>query len=322
MSAPRTVAVTGATGFLGRHAVAALAAQGWQVRLLARRQALPADWQAFNPVVVPGALDQPDALAALVRGAEAVLHMAGLIKARNREEFLRVNKAGTQALAEAVRRHAPGAHFLQVSSLAAREPQLSDYAASKRAGEDAAVAIIDPGHLSIVRPPAIYGPGDRETLIFFQLARQRLIPLLGASTARMAVIHVEDAARALAAQLAAPASGATAYALADDHPAGYSWQQILAAAAAAVGNTRPRYWQVPAGLLRVGAQATGGIGKLLGQPGMMTPGKLRELLHQDWSVHASERLPHALPAPQYTVAAGFAATARWYVQAGWLAPNG
>ena len=315
--AGRVVAVTGATGFLGRHAVAELAARGWQVRALVRSQPIHPLWKDLEPEIVLGALGDTGALRRLVTGADAVLHIAGLIKARDEAEFMAVNRDGTRALAETVRDHAPQAQLLAVSSLAAREPQLSGYSASKRAGEEVAFEVLGRARVSVIRPPAIYGPGDRETLVFFQLARHRVIPLLGGPAARMALIHVQDAAAVLAGRLAAGPSGQV-QAIADDRPAGYGWQEILAAGAAALGTRDPHYLRVPAGLLK-GAGAIGGpLARLAGQPAMLTAGKVRELLHEEWGLHPTELWREPGRSPIYGLADGFAATARWYREAGWL----
>ena len=313
----RLVAVTGATGFVGRHAVAELARQGWRVRLLARSEPAHALWHALHPEVVLGSLQQPAALQRLVQGADAVLHLAGAIKARNEQEFFAINRDGTANLAQAVQQTAPEAHFLHVSSLAAREPHLSGYAASKHAGEVAAFEALGAHRVSIIRPPAVYGPGDRETLVFFQLARQRLIPLLGSPTARIALIHVHDVARALAAQLQMPPSGCI-QGLADDSPQGYSWREILTAAATAVGNNRPRFVQMHPWLLQGIGQTAGVAARLMGQAAMFNPGKLRELLHEDWSAPADTLLKSTASKPQYTLLEGFRTTAEWYRQARWL----
>ena len=315
-STGKTVAVTGATGFVGRHAVAALAARGWRVRVLARSEPAHPLWRGLNPEVVLGALDDGPALERLVHGTDAVLHLAGAIKARDTAAFMQVNRDGTAALVAAVQRAAPDAHFLHVSSLAAREPQLSGYSASKQAGEAAVTQQLAPRQFSVLRPPAVYGPGDRETMVFFQLGAQPVIPLLGRPSARIAVIQVEDAVAAFASRLAAGPSGAIQY-LADDQPAGYSWRQILQAAADATGNARPRYVQVPRPLLKgLGSAASVGAG-LLGKAAMFNAGKLRELLHEDWSVNPAE-LFRPSPPPRYGLVEGFRSAAAWYRQAGWL----
>ena len=296
-------AVTGATGFLGAHLVRALHQAGFAVRALARRDPSAPGWGDEAPEVIPGTLDDEAALARLVDGAEVVVHAAGAIKAANRQAFMAVNRDGTARLAGL----AGGARFLLVSSLAARHPEVSAYAASKRAGEDAAAGLIAPERLTIVRPPAIYGPGDRETLAIFKAAAASpFLPVLSGD-ARLALVHVEDAAAAVAGLAQAGAPGV--WALADERPAGYGWREILAAAAEAVGR-RPALPDTPAWLLpslcRLGAAA-----------GLVSPAKVGELLHKDWSVAHDELAPD-IPAPRFGLKEGFASSVAWYRQAGWL----
>lgn len=317
MSAGLTVAVTGATGFLGRHVVAALATRGHAVRLLARREPLDGSWGGLVPEVVLGSLSDHASLARLVDGADAVLHLAGAIKARDDAEFLTVNRDGSRALAEAAAATASIRHFVHVSSLAARHPELSGYAASKRASEDVVFAALGRDRVSVIRPPAIYGPGDRETLVFFQLASRRLVPLPGSARARISLIHVHEAARLLADCLSEAPSGRV-QAIADGKADGYGWREILDAAADAVGNRAPRYFSVPGGLLRGIGGSVGALASFFGQSGMVNAGKIRELLHEDWSVPEEQlrRSPDGGTGP--ALSAGFAATAVWYRQAGWL----
>lgn len=312
----RRVAVTGATGFIGRRLLPQLAAAGWRLRILVRRD--PADllWGDLDIDVVQGDLNDADACRRLVDGADAVVHLAGLIKAARREDYLRANRDGTRQLAEAVA--ATAAPLLLVSSLAAREPRLSDYAASKRAAEQAAQSVLGE-RVSVLRPPAVYGPGDRETLAFFRLAALRWVPLLGDPAALSAVIHVDDLCAALVRLLDLPPSGAVQTA-SDGRPAGYSWRQIMEAAVAAIG-TRPRgYVQVPRALLGTVALA-GDLGRRLGRPNMLNSDKCRELRHLDWAIPAHERLVLAGWTPRYGLAEGFADTVRAYRSLGWLPPR-
>ena len=218
-------ALTGATGFLGRHVAQALHEAGWRLRVLARSDAAPDGLASYEPQVVAGRLGDPPALERLVEGAQAVVHAAGLIKAATRADFLRINAEGAAAVAGATAQSAPDARFILVSSLSAREPSLSAYAASKAAGEAAVRAVLAPERLTIVRPPAIYGPGDRETLALFQAAASLpMLPLLGGAQARIAVIHVADAAAQIAALASQPCDGRT-WALADGRPEGYGWRE-------------------------------------------------------------------------------------------------
>lgn len=309
--------MTGATGFLGRHVVEALEARGCKLRLLARREPIAAGLGGTAPDVVLGALDDAAALRRLVEGADAVLHLAGAIKARSDEAFMQVNRDGTRALAEAIAEVAPSAHLVHVSSLAARHPELSGYAASKRASERVAFEVLGEANVSVIRPPAIYGPGDRETMVFFELAANRYIPLLGKPSARISLVHVADAAALLAVRATSSPTGKV-QAITDACPDGYHWKQILEAAAVAVGNRTPTYFQVPPGLLRGIGGGAGAIAKLIGKSDIISSGKIRELLHEDWSVPEAELLREPAALPQHSLAEGFASTAHWYREAGWL----
>lgn len=309
------VAVTGATGFIGRHLTAALVQAGWRVRLLLRREPSGAEWRQSTPEVVAGSLDNEAALARLVEGADAVIHLAGLIKAARRADFFAVNAQGVARIAQATKRLSPGAHFLLVSSLAAREPSLSDYAASKRAGEAAALDAMG-ARTTVLRPPAVYGPGDRETLRFFQVARWPRVPLLGGPDARAALIHVRDVARLLVTLVALTPQGQV-LAAADAQPQGYRWDELLGAAARAVGNPTPRFVQAPQGLLR-GIAWVGDVARLGGSAAMLNSQKLRELRHADWGVSAAELARPEGWSPQFEIETGFADAVAWYRSAGWL----
>ncbi|MDZ4375908.1 MAG: SDR family NAD(P)-dependent oxidoreductase [Phenylobacterium sp.] len=309
---PRRAAVTGATGFLGRQVVKVLADQGWTVRVLSRRDPIEPLWRGVELEVVPGDLGDSRALDAVCDDAQVVIHAAGLVKARDRATFDAVNAAGARMVAMAALR-ADTPHVVLVSSLSAREPGLSHYAASKRAGELAmAEVLVD--RLSIIRPCAIYGPGDRELLPVFQAAaRSPLLPVPD-DAARVAMIHVEDAAHQTAAVAAAQPTGRT-HALCDSRLDGYSWRELMAAAAIAC-DAAPRLAPVPRALLQA-VGITNDFTMLLGRTAMLSSAKVRELLHRDWSVSADERYP-ALPSPRFTLMDGFADTVAWYRTAAWM----
>jgi len=304
-------ALTGATGFLGRALCDTLASRGWSLRVLSRADADPPP----GADVVVGRLADSDALERLAEGASLVIHVAGLVKARTPAGFAPVNVHGACLMAEAAASRAPDARFVLISSLSARAPHLSAYAASKAAGEAAVRKVLPPERLTVVRPPAIYGPGDRETLALFRsVARLPVLPSPGPASARLAMIHVADAARQIAELAERPAAGAT-WALADARPRGYGWREILDQAASAVGS-RPRVLPTP----RAAILAIGAAGSLLGRIGpaqIMTLGKAREALHGDWGVRPEE-LPADLPPARFDLATGFADAVGWYRNQGWL----
>lgn len=257
-----------------------------------------------------GDLGDEAALGRLCDRADLVIHNAGLVKARSRAAFDAVNVAGARRVALAAAR-AP--HTLFVSSLTAREPHLSHYSASKRAGE-AAMAEVLGDRLTIARPCAIYGPGDRELLPVFQAAAiSPVLPLLS-GVAKVAMIHVEDAARQVAA-LAAAQPLRRPVALCDSRIDGYAWRELMAAAARACDRT-PRFAAVPKGLIHA-IGITNDFTLLLGRTPMLTSAKARELLHPDWAVAPGE-LAGGTPAAIYDLESGFSATVAWYRAAAWM----
>ena len=309
----RLAAVTGATGFLGGRLVPALIGAGWTVRALSRREPDPAAWEGAAPEIVRGDLDDPSALGRLCDGATVVIHGAGLIKARDLAAFLAVNEAGSARVAQAAKD--AGARLLAISSLAAREPALSDYAASKAAGEAAARGVFGDA-LSVLRPPAIYGPGDRETLGLFRLAAtSSLMPLPGDPAARLALAHVDDVCAQVLHLLDTPMPGT--WTVGGARPEGYAWREVFETAAQVFGR-RIDFIPVGMGVLKAAGVLSELGGRITGRPAIFGRGKVRELLHTDWSVSAAEQAPNAPPA-RYDLATGFAATAAWYRAAGWLA---
>jgi uncharacterized protein YbjT (DUF2867 family) len=311
------VAVTGATGFLGRHLVRTLAQDGWTPRVLVRRDPIHPLWRDLEVEVVAGDLKTPGALDRLAHGAEVVIHVAGLIKAATLEGFNVVNRDAARDAALAAKAANPqkgGARFILVSSLAAREPQLSNYAASKRAGEDA-VREAYPEAL-IVRPPAIYGPGDTETLPLFELAaKSPILPVLSPD-ARVAMIHVHDAAKKLSDYCRNPIQGLVE--LSDVRRDGYTWTEIMSAAGSVMG-ANPRLIRLPDKALTLAGTLADAWSSASNTPLVFGSGKVKELLHADWSL-SSAPMSEGVPSV-FGLIDGFAHTVDWYRTEGWLPKN-
>jgi 2-alkyl-3-oxoalkanoate reductase len=315
----RTVAVTGATGFIGQHVVRRLRADGWQVRVLTRR-AVDTSLLGAEVEAVRGDLDDRGSLQRLLDGVDAVVHVAGLIKARTREEFFRSNAEAVGRLAEIAAAAPAPPRFVLMSSLAARAPHISDYAASKLAGEEALLAAGDALRWSILRPPAVYGPGDRATLFFFQFVGRGIGPLLGAAGARLSLIYVEDLANAVGALLAeaklAEPGGAGLIAEVDDGQGGYSWREMIETAADAFGR-RVRMVRVPMAI----PYGLGLLNQALAHVGYtptLTPGKVREFYHRDWVCDPGPIMARTAWQPAVPLRQGFISTIAWYRQQGWL----
>lgn len=303
MTGSLTVALTGATGFVGGATLNLLLARGHRVRALTRRPQ-PArtgvEW-------IDGSLDRPDRLLALATGAEAVLHLAGVVSGTP-DAFTRGNVDGTRhLLAAAAAAGVP--RFVHVSSLAAREPALSVYGRSKDAAETLVRA--SDRDWSIVRPPGVYGPGDTEMRDVFRMAKLGIVLL--PPDGRLSVIHVDDLARLLIVLVEQPGVQETLEC--DDGTAGgYSHRDFAAMVGAAVGRT-PTALPVPAFVLKAAAR----LDVLVRRDGAkLTPDRAAYLSHVDWTASPASRPPSALWTPSIPTPAGLAATAAWYRTRGLL----
>jgi nucleoside-diphosphate-sugar epimerase len=312
----KLAAVTGATGFVGTRLVRSLVEAGWSVRILTRRMPTAVLTPNAPIEIVLGDLSDGDALRRLVTGADAVIHVAGIIRARHRAEFFTANVDGTAALVAALDAAARNTRLIHISSLAAREPRLSPYCASKRGGEDVVERIAGRQPVTIFRPPAIYGPGDTEILPMFKAASAGFCPYPGSKGARVSLIHVDDFAAAIVRSAEAPSLPDLRYEIDDGHPDGYSWPELGAILQATVGR-RVR-------LLRVARPAMVGVACLVelhrrlgGALTVLCLDKLAELYHPDWAVHGP-RFPGWQP--RFDLASGFSDTVNWYRVKGWLDP--
>lgn len=298
------LAVTGATGFVGGHLLAE-AASGHAITALTRRP----QPERVGVAWVEGDLADRDALAMLVAGADAVIHVAGVLNAPDEAGFEAGNVAGTAALLAAA--EAAGVpRLVFVSSLAAREPGLSLYGASKARAE--ALVAASPLATTIVRPPAVYGPGDRETLDLFRMARLGLVLL--PSSGRLSVVHAADLARLLLALAAAPAAPAGPLEPDDGVPNGWSQAHFAHLLGDAVGR-RVFPLAVPPALLRLAAGADRLIRK---QRAKLTPDRVSYFRHPDWVSVPARAVPRELWQARIPTPFGLRETALWYRKAGWL----
>lgn len=298
------LAITGGTGFVGSHLIAQAVAAGHEVRALTRRPQPAMEGVSWSE----GALDRPDSLAALVHGCDAVVHVAGVVNG-DRNAFIQGNIAGTENMVAAaaqvgVRR------FIHISSLAAREPQLSTYGWSKSVSEEPVIAAgLD---WTIIRPPAIYGPGEREMFELFRVARWHVVPLPPCS--QLSVIHVADLCRLILSCLEQGSSFARTYEPDDGREGGWSAKDFAHAIGNAVGS-RVVPLIVPKRLLMLGARADRLIRR---GKATLTADRAAYLSHPDWTAAPHAHPPHELWQAEIPTAIGLAETAAWYRAQGWL----
>lgn len=303
-----TLAITGATGFVGSAVLDVALAQGHQVRALARRECAPRPGVTW----VRGDLADSAALAALVAGADAVIHVAGLTNTPDPAAFEDANVTGTANVMDAM--EAGGLRRLVfVSSLAAREPRLSAYGASKARAE----VLVEASGLdwTMVRPPAVYGPRDSDMLDLFRSAKWGVVPLPpGGATS---IIHADDLAGllvALAASHAAP-TRKKIYEPDDGREGGWSHQELAQAIGRAMGRGRVFAPHLPRGVLEAAAAAD----RLLrGDRAKLTPDRVGYMAHPNWVSRSDRRVPPGIWQAAITGDEGLKATAQWYKREGWL----
>lgn len=344
-----TLLVTGASGFVGSEVVAAALAAGHRVRALVRATSDTRKLDALPDTLAPtrgegrvrgqlatasaalhespprvelvyGDVTNRDSVRAAMAHVSAVIHVAGLVKAANEAAFARVNRFGAEVVASEAAA-AGVARFILVSSLAARGPDallhpVSAYGRSKLAGEIAVRAALgSTPALVIVRPTAIYGPGDRELLPSFQLAHRGLrVVLKGGGV--LSMLHVRDLAVGLVGLVGRMEVADLAGTTFDVSDGGlYSWIDLVSAIAAAVGR-QGTLLELPLGLFRLAAAITDGVAAITRRPQVFGRDKLAEM-QGSWSADPSPFWRAAGEAPR-SLAEGLADTVASYRAVGWL----
>ncbi|MFW6051753.1 MAG: NAD-dependent epimerase/dehydratase family protein [Myxococcota bacterium] len=319
------VLVTGATGFLGSHLSELLVNEGHQVKALVRKTSKTDLLESIGAELHLASLEAGEGLDEAVQDVDAVVHGAGLVKARTPEEFHAVNAQGARNLVEAVRRMRPGVQrFVHVSSLAAHgfraredeEPQpLTNYGRSKRAGEQAVLEAAGDIPVTVIRPPAIYGPRDTEMFNFFKMIKSRTKVFLGSAQNRLSLIYGPDCARAIHA------------ALTTDHPSGrtyfvedgrcYTQEEFARAVEEALG-VRAVPVKLPIWVVAGAAWCSEAYGKVANRAVMLTRDKLNELRHPDLTCEGGEIRRELGWEPEVQLEEGARRTAQWYREHGWL----
>jgi len=275
------IALTGATGFIGSAIARKLVKSGWRVRALVRPPLRQARLKGISIQWVHGTLENVEHLDSLVGDADAVVHCAGVVRGITEVDFYPVNVEAVSRLAQIAATRSPAPRFLLISSLAAREPNLSAYAGSKRRGEIALSQIAGALAWSVLRPPAVYGPGDRAMLPLFRLMQRGIAPLLGRNDARFSLLYVEDLAEAVIKWLVSESRENRVFELDDGHPRGYSWGEVAETFERLRGKSAFRFHvsELP---MNAVAKLNQIAASVIGYAPMFTLGKVREIRHPDW----------------------------------------
>ena len=272
-----TVAVTGATGFIGQLLIHSLIRDGWKIRALTRTPRVSNESIEW----ITGDLDDQVALKSLVKGVSAVVHCAGVVRGSSFKEFTRTNVDGTNSLVRISLQQNPPPKFLFISSLAAREPDLSWYAKSKYLAEQIVADNSGIMPWTIFRPTAVYGPGDKELSPLLRITRYGILPMVGSKTARYSLIHVTDLVSAILCWLVTNERVQGVYELGDGMRGGYDCHS-LASIAQDVWGRPVRCIFIPVTLVSLFAEINLWLAVLLRYAPMLTPGKVREIRHPNW----------------------------------------
>jgi nucleoside-diphosphate-sugar epimerase len=318
--------VTGATGFVGSHLVDALRRSSADVTALARSPAKAAMLAAQGVQVISGDLEDIGGLERAVRGQDVVYHVAGVVAAANEAEFLRANRDGTRNVLRAAEGNGRP-RFVFVSSLAACGPAprgapltgtelahpVTAYGRSKLAAEQVVRDSSVPW--SIVRPPIVYGPRDREVLKVFRLARLGIAPVFGDGTQELSAVHAADLAMALVAVAASPVTvGRTYHAC---HPEVFTSAELGRAIGAAMGRSVTTV-RVPAAVGRVLLSVTEAAARLSGKATILTTDKANEFFQPAWTGDPAPLTSDSGWKATQDLRNGLAGTYQWYREAGWL----
>ena len=323
-ASPR-VLITGANGFVGARLCRAFLAAGFEVAAAVRRTSDLSLLQGLKLEYRYGDVAEPSTLRDVARGVDYVIHNAGLTRARRPEQFYQVNEHGCRAMLEAIVADNPAVKkVVLVSSLAAIGPAtnghplceedpphpISEYGRSKLAGEQAAVALADRINVCIVRPPAVYGPGDRDIYSFFRAVRCGIRPYLGDMRRQIHLVHVDDLCRGILAAATADTKSGEAFFIAENRS--YSMKELITVLHQVCGR-RGLILPVPAGLVR----AIAAVSETLCRNPVLTRDKAGELL-AGWEVSTQKARRQLGFESSLPFEMGARETYTWYRKQGWL----
>lgn len=321
--------VTGASGFIGSNLVDRLLAEGAQVKCLVRARS-NLTWLGSQALtLVPGDFHDAAALAPAVQDVDVVFHVAGVTRAARRAGYFRGNLEATRTLLRACQEYGPGDQkFLFVSSLAAAgpspgppltedlEPQpVSAYGLSKLAAERAVLEFGRTRPVIIIRPPAVYGPRDRDTLMLFKSVQRGLHVIPGRGAQKVSLVHVDDLVTGiLLAARSKQASGRVYYICGEGH---YDWQTVGDYLGRALGRRFGTLY-VPWGVMRLVAAGGSLASQFTRVPTLLNLDKLRDIRQSNWLCTPAKAKTEFGFQPAIDLLTGLTTTAAWYKEMGWL----
>jgi len=323
------VLVTGGSGFLGSWVCELLAKRGDDVRALVRRTSNTKHLKTLERVeLAEGTIEDARSVEEAARGVDAIVHCAGLVKARNEEELRAVNVEGSRNAMAAAKKHGVR-RFVLVSSLEASGPSrdgrpvaidheqpCTAYGRSKLAGEKAVLEHQDDVHVVVLRPGAIYGPRDVEILEAFKSIKRGLLPTFAGGNALGAFVWGPDCASACIRALEAEVPSGSVYFVDDGGPA-VSQREFLEMIEEALGRRALVRMSLPKGLLKTVALGVEAYGRASGKAVMLTREKA-DMLLQHFVCDSSRTQKDLGWKPEVPLREGVGRAVAWYRENGWL----
>ncbi len=273
-----TIALTGASGFIGQAIADRFCKSGLKVRGLIRTSRRIHSFEHPNFTRIDGSLDNIESLHHLVEGCTGLVHSAGTIRGLTKNDFWSTNVQGIDNLLRACLAQSHPPRIVHLSSLAAREPSLSPYAWSKREGELLIEKKAEPLHWTIIRPPAVYGPKDKALLPLFTLGKKGIALRLGSPASKFSLIHVYDLADVILQSLRADGIHSTIFEVDDGLLNGYSWESVFQI----INPHMKIHLAVPGTLLWLLGKSNEILSRIFRYSPLFTTGKVAELTHANW----------------------------------------
>ena len=324
------VFVTGGTGFVGSHVVEQLLERGHDPLCLVRQTSDTEHLERLGVDTFVGSLTEVGGMRPALAEAEAVIHIAGVIKARDFDWFYRLNGEATGELARlALEANPELERFVFVSSVSAQGPSegpeprpldadpepVSHYGKSKLAGERELQALAADLPVTIFRPPPVYGPRDHEMLAAFRMAKYGLAPVYGDGSGYLSLIHGKDLARAIVRAIELDHPSASVFSIDDGEV--HTWKSLTQGFGEALGKD-PLHVCVPRPLFHAAGHLSEAFGKLTSRAVIFTSDKVAEMAQESW-VCGNDELCDTLDwQPEWPLAKGARQTAEWYLEKGWL----
>lgn len=325
------VLVTGGSGFLGSHICEQLSKAGHTVVALVRKSSNKKFLETIpNVELAIGTIEDRKSIDAAMKGVDAVIHSAGLVKARTEAEFYECNTQGTVNLLESAIEHAPNLkRFVQVSSLEASGPSLdgkpvplaqenplSRYGRSKLAAEKECLARKDKLPVVILRPAAIYGPRDVEIFEMFKAVKNRQYPVVGDGSMVCCYSYGPDSAAACIRAIEADVPSGSIYFIDDGEPVALK-VAVGEYLVEAMGTTPLFKIGLPLGVVKIAALGVEAYGKVRGKAVMLTREKVNVMRHS-WVCESTKTRTDLGWEPSVGFREGLKKTAEWYRENGWL----